>query len=53
VVDVADHEKLEAAKVELKELLERPQLIHIPVLILGNKNDLKGALTAEQLVEVL
>lgn len=53
MVDTADHEKLEAARVELKGLLDKPELIHIPVLILGNKNDLEGALSAEQLVEVL
>ncbi|GAA5795238.1 ADP-ribosylation factor-like protein 8B-A [Helicostylum pulchrum] len=53
VVDAADHDKLEAAKVELKGLLERPQLIHIPVLILGNKNDLDNALSSEQLVDIL
>ncbi|KAI8986030.1 ADP-ribosylation factor-like protein 8B [Pilobolus umbonatus] len=53
VVDSADHDMLEVAKVELKDLLERPQLIHIPVLILGNKNDLEDALSAEELIEIL
>lgn len=53
VVDAADHDKLEAAKSELKALLDRPQLVHIPLLILGNKNDLEGALTAEQLIDIL
>jgi ADP-ribosylation factor-like protein 8 len=52
-VDAADHDKLEAAKSELKALLDRPQLVHIPLLILGNKNDLEGALTAEQLIDIL
>ena len=31
MVDAADHEKLEAAKNELHQLLEKPQLAGIPV----------------------
>lgn len=53
VVDAADHAKLETAKVELKSLLEKPMLAGIPVLVLGNKNDLPNALSAEQLIEKL
>lgn len=53
VVDSADSSKFESAKSELKSLLEKPQLANIPVLVLGNKNDLSEALTAEQLVEQL
>jgi len=53
VIDAADHDKLEAAKSELKNLLEKPQLANIPVLVLGNKNDLSEALTVDQLIEVL
>ncbi|KAF7726197.1 ADP-ribosylation factor-like protein 8B [Apophysomyces ossiformis] len=53
VVDAADHDKLEAAQTELKNLLDKPQLANIPVLVLGNKNDLSDALTAEQLIDVL
>ena len=53
VVDAADHKKLEAAQVELKGLLERPQLIHIPLLVVGNKNDLPDAISSEQLIEAL
>ncbi|KAG0182637.1 ADP-ribosylation factor-like protein 8B [Apophysomyces sp. BC1021] len=53
VVDAADHDKLDAAHNELKSLLEKPQLANIPVLVLGNKNDLSDALTAEQLIDVL
>jgi ADP-ribosylation factor-like protein 8 len=34
-------------------LLDKPQLANIPVLVLGNKNDLPEALTAEELVEEL
>ncbi|RUS26350.1 ADP-ribosylation factor family-domain-containing protein [Jimgerdemannia flammicorona] len=53
VVDAADHDKLEAARTELKSLLEKPQLANIPVLVLGNKNDLPDALNVEQLIDVL
>ena len=53
VVDAADHDKLDAAYTELKALLEKPQLANIPMLVLGNKNDLEDALTAEQLIEIL
>lgn len=53
VVDAADGAKLDMARNELRNLLDKPQLAGIPVLVLGNKNDLSGALTAEQLVERL
>ncbi|KAI8590561.1 ADP-ribosylation factor-like protein 8A [Geranomyces variabilis] len=53
VLDAADHEKLPAAKAELHQLLEKPQLASIPVLVLGNKNDLPGALTSDQIIEKL
>ena len=33
MVDAADHEKLEAAKNELHQLLEKPQLAGIPVML--------------------
>ena len=33
MVDAADHEKLEAAKNELHNLLEKPQLAGIPVMM--------------------
>lgn len=36
MVDAADHEKLEAAKNELHNLLEKPQLAGIPVIIFNN-----------------
>ena len=53
VVDAADHEKFEAAKTELHNLLQKPQLAHIPLLVLGNKNDLVGSYTVEQVIEKL
>jgi len=42
---------LEAARTELRSLLEKPQLANIPVLVLGNKNDLKEALPVESIIE--
>ncbi|KAL1923727.1 uncharacterized protein VTP21DRAFT_8707 [Calcarisporiella thermophila] len=53
VVDAADHEKLDIARTELKNLLDRPQLAGIPVLVLGNKNDLPEALKVDELIEAL
>lgn len=53
MVDAADHDKIDAAHTELKNLLEKPQLANIPLLILGNKNDLEGALTVDQLIDTL
>ncbi|RKO92955.1 P-loop containing nucleoside triphosphate hydrolase protein [Blyttiomyces helicus] len=53
VLDAADHAKIPAAKTELHTLLAKPQLANIPVLVLGNKNDLPGALTVDQIIEQL
>ncbi|KAJ1969931.1 ADP-ribosylation factor-like protein 8B [Dispira parvispora] len=51
VIDSADHAKFNDARVELQKLLEKPQLANIPLLILGNKNDLPEALTIDQLID--
>ncbi|GAA97129.1 uncharacterized protein L969DRAFT_103006 [Mixia osmundae IAM 14324] len=53
IIDSADHEKLDSAKEELLTLLERPQLASIPVLVLGNKNDLPSALKVADLIDRL
>lgn len=56
VVDAADHNTLEVARNELHNLL-KPQdgkenpLAGIPLLVLGNKKDLPGALTERELIE--
>ena len=44
---------MEEAKKHLHQLLEWPSLVGIPLLILGNKNDIDGALTEEELIEEL
>ncbi|KAI9329726.1 P-loop containing nucleoside triphosphate hydrolase protein [Obelidium mucronatum] len=51
VLDSADHAKIPAARTELHTLLDKPQLVNIPILVLGNKNDLPGALNVEQVIE--
>ncbi|PVU90780.1 hypothetical protein BB561_004719 [Smittium simulii] len=53
VVDSADHQKLEQARAELWTLLEKPQLSSIPVLVLGNKNDLEQSLTVDELIDAM
>ena len=51
MVDAADTEKIEASRNELHNLLDKPQLQGIPVLVLGNKRDLPGALDEKELIE--
>jgi ADP-ribosylation factor-like protein 8 len=51
VVDSADTERIREAKEELFELLERPVLAGIPLLVLGNKNDLQESISVEKLIE--
>lgn len=53
MVDAADHEKIEASRNELHSLLDKPQLSGIPVLVLGNKNDLPNALDEQKLITEL
>ncbi|XP_077429067.1 ADP-ribosylation factor-like 8Bb [Vanacampus margaritifer] len=51
MVDAADRDKIEASRNELHNLLDKPQLQGIPVLVLGNKRDLANALDEKQLIE--
>lgn len=51
MVDAADHEKVEASRNELHNLLDKPQLQGIPVLVLGNKRDLPNSLDEKELIE--
>jgi len=53
MVDAADHEKIEGARNELHNLLDKPQLQQIPVLVLGNKRDLPNSLDEKELIEQL
>jgi ADP-ribosylation factor-like protein 8 len=51
MVDAADSDKIEASRNELHNLLDKPQLTGIPVLVLGNKRDLPHALDENGLIE--
>ena len=53
VVDAADRAEFPNAKRELLELLTKPQLANIPLLLLGNKNDLPNAAGVDELIEVM
>jgi ADP-ribosylation factor-like protein 8 len=53
MVDAANQETIGAAKTELHNLLDKPQLEGIPVLVLGNKRDLPNALDEKTLIEEL
>lgn len=53
VVDAADTDKFETSKKELHDLMAKPALAGIPVLVLGNKNDLPEAVGVEGLVQHL
>ena len=53
MVDANDTQKLEASKQELQGLLEKQHLAGIPLLVLGNKNDLPNALQADELIQAL
>jgi len=51
VVDSADTDRIHESKEELFELLERPVLAGIPLLVLGNKNDLHEAIPVKKLID--
>lgn len=51
VVDAADYDSIDVAAKELQALLEKQSLDGIPLLVLGNKNDMPGALGTHQLIE--
>ena len=53
VVDSVDLATMDESRRNLHTLLDWPTLQGIPLLILGNKNDLDGALTEEELIEEL
>ncbi|KAK9850799.1 hypothetical protein WJX84_010470 [Apatococcus fuscideae] len=53
VADAADHDNMDAARQELHDLLQKPSLAGIPLLVLGNKSDLPGALSTNDLIDRL
>lgn len=51
MVDAADLDKLEGSRNELHNLIDKPQLLGIPVLVLGNKRDLVDSLDEKDLID--
>ena len=53
VLDSADYNMLDEARMELHRTLKYQDNINIPLLILANKQDLAAALREEDIIEVL
>jgi hypothetical protein len=53
VVDSADKQNLEISKIQLNQLLQWPSLEGVPLLVLGNKNDIDSALTQDNLIKTM
>ncbi|GAA6042917.1 hypothetical protein JCM8097_002772 [Rhodosporidiobolus ruineniae] len=53
VLDSADRETFPTARAELQSLLGKQELAGIPLLVLGNKNDIKGHATVDEMIHAL
>ena len=53
VVDSIDVDRMQMCQKELSILLQEERLLGIPVLILANKQDLEGALSMEEIRQIL
>ena len=53
LVDSVDVNRFPEAYKELNDILETPQLVNIPIAILGNKIDMAGAVSLEELKAAL
>jgi ADP-ribosylation factor-like protein 8 len=53
VVDAADREAMPVVSEELHLLLSKSSLEGIPLLVLGNKSDLRGKMSVDELIEAL
>lgn len=53
IVDSADTGNIDVAKIQLHQLLAWPSLAGIPLVVVGNKNDLDGALNIAALTNAL
>mmetsp|Transcript_24731 Transcript_24731/g.54643 ORF Transcript_24731/g.54643 Transcript_24731/m.54643 type:complete len:190 (-) Transcript_24731:157-726(-) len=53
VIDSADSARLEETGIELRQLLEEERLLHVPLLVFANKQDLIHAASAAELSEAL
>lgn len=52
-MDAADKAALPVAKDELHELMSKPTLDGIPLLVLGNKSDLPEKLSMDELIDAM
>merc|ERR1711862_992090 len=53
VIDSSDTRRLEESSQELKELLANDMLKGIPLLVFANKQDLQGAVSAEEITKCM
>ena len=53
IVDSTDHAAIPVARDELLDLLNKPTVEGIPLLVLGNKSDLPTKLSVDDLIEAL
>ncbi|OJA09677.1 hypothetical protein AZE42_07767 [Rhizopogon vesiculosus] len=53
VVDSADQEKFDTVRFELHQLLAQPSLAGVPLLVLGNKNDIPSHASVKDLIRDL
>jgi GTP-binding protein SAR1 len=53
LVDAADSKRFEESQKELDHIINTPGLEKVPIVILGNKIDIKGAVDDESLRQAL
>jgi len=53
VVDSVDKEKFDTVRFELHQLIGQQTLAGVPLLVLGNKNDLEGHVSVKDLINIL
>lgn len=53
IVDAADRTAIPVATEELHELMKKPTLDGIPLLVLGNKSDLPNKLSVDELIDAM
>ncbi|EAL65747.1 ARF-like protein [Dictyostelium discoideum AX4] len=53
VVDSADREKFEQSKQALQDLINKPPLAKIPLLVVANKNDLPNSAGVDEMIQNL
>lgn len=53
VVDASDFGNLDVAKIQLHQLLQWPSVEGVPLLVLGNKNDITGALDEQGIINAM